>query len=613
MSAPGPPAKPAAANALVGPLFFWDVVRLARRGRGTALRFLYGSSLLAALAFVYHYHFPRHDLLRLSGDDDWVSLKDQASFAHSFANTLLLAQNVAVLVLVPAYLAGAVAEEKEKKTLDLLFTTALTDREIVLGKLLGRLMHVGGVLLVGLPVLSLAQLWGGVDVTVLLANFAVTALTLLSVAGLSLFFSVTMNSAMGALVGSYAASAVLAIGCLCPLGEFALSPLAFPIVLDHRISEVPTSLPGVPSPAPGDHMRVAAELLTYYTILHGVIGLIAVAMAVSLLRPTAPSRAAEPPPLAEKQRRPAPEPILLPELVGSTRESPPIGDDPLLWKEVLKGTGPAPPQLRYELAMPGLFVVVVAGLVWILVAIYWLSDQGGQQVGEVIAGFAAGFNIMLRAGVTILLTVVCIGVGFGAAGSVVGERARRTLDGLLTLPLSRMTILRAKWLGSLLHMRYFLSLVAAGWLLGICTGALHPLALPFLVLIVAAQLTFVASLGTWVSVTARSIPQAHVIFAVLLLLFFGGGWLIWLSSDPPRSGRIDFEPADLVLIGLTPWRAWWALTFPLVVPERVEHVTGQEAALLPVAAAVYLLAAAALWKRAVFRFKEESGPGPRRP
>ena len=58
-------------------------------------------------------------------------------------------------------------------------TTALTSREIVVGKMLGRLAHIGGVLLAALPVLSLAQLWGGIDVTVLLANFAVTALTLL--------------------------------------------------------------------------------------------------------------------------------------------------------------------------------------------------------------------------------------------------------------------------------------------------------------------------------------------------------------------------------------------------------------------------------------------------
>ena len=53
-------------------------------------------------------------------------------------------------------------EEKERDTLRLLFTTPLLDREIVLGKLLGRLTHLGTVILAGLPILSLIPIWGGV-------------------------------------------------------------------------------------------------------------------------------------------------------------------------------------------------------------------------------------------------------------------------------------------------------------------------------------------------------------------------------------------------------------------------------------------------------------------
>src|SRR5438552_3494067 len=43
---------------LVGPLFFYDVVRLARRGRGTALRFAIGVALLVVLGIVYNHRFP---------------------------------------------------------------------------------------------------------------------------------------------------------------------------------------------------------------------------------------------------------------------------------------------------------------------------------------------------------------------------------------------------------------------------------------------------------------------------------------------------------------------------------------------------------------------------
>ena len=129
---------------LVGPLFFYDVVRLARRGRGTALRVVYGGALLIGLAFVYASEFSTHDLFRISDDRHWISLKQQAAFAQNFATMLLLLQIVAVLALTPAYLAGAVAGEKEKKTLALLFTTALTNRDIILGKMLARLRRSYG-------------------------------------------------------------------------------------------------------------------------------------------------------------------------------------------------------------------------------------------------------------------------------------------------------------------------------------------------------------------------------------------------------------------------------------------------------------------------------------
>src|SRR5262249_60934626 len=91
-----------------------------------------------------------------------------------------LPRGPAVLVLPPAYLAGAIAEEKDRRTLPLLFLTPLYDREIVLGKLFARLAHLGGVLLTGVPILSLLLLWGGVDRPVLLGVVGVTLIHLLT-------------------------------------------------------------------------------------------------------------------------------------------------------------------------------------------------------------------------------------------------------------------------------------------------------------------------------------------------------------------------------------------------------------------------------------------------
>ncbi len=593
MPAPSPPAK-RRAGALVGPLFFWDVVRLARRGRGTALRIVYGAGLLIALGAVYAAHFGTRNLVTFSTESNWVSIAAQADFAGAFAHTLMLAQNVAVLALVPAYLGGAIAEEKEKKTLDLLFTTELSDREIVLGKMLGRLLHVGGVLLAALPVLALAQLWGGVDVTVLVANFVVTGLTVLSVGGVCMVCSALTKTTLSALVLSYGAS-LLGVSCVCPIGPFTFSPLTFPFILDAHIGHEGNR----------SSVQVAAALVCSYAVVHGAIGVFAVGFAVAVLRPSEP-RKPRPQPwlLLEVVPAPRPIPVLLPEVDGIYRPSPPVGDDALFWKEVLHRTGEAPFRWPQELALPALLVVILAGGAWVCVGLMSL-DPRSVPAAKTVPELARGLNVVLRLGEIMLLTMACVAIGFRTAASVVRERARGTLEGLLTLPMSRETVLRAKWLGGVLRTRYLLYLVAAAWSIGICTGALDPLAFPLIVYTVAAQLTFVACLGVWLSVTATTVVRAHVSLAFLLLIFFVGGWLLWLWADPPTARHLSSGVFGPFLIGLTPWRAWWTLTRPMLGPEA--GAGGRGVGLLPLVASLYFLAGAVLWWSAVRRFNKERG------
>src|SRR5438067_11378775 len=129
-----------------------------------------------------------------------MSIREWAEFAGGYGMVLLSLQAAAVLVLTPAYLAGAFTEEKERKTLDVLFATELRDRELVLGKLFGRLLHLATVLLAALPIFALARLWGGIDDDMLLAGFAVAASTMFSLGSLSLLCSVVCRTMLGALV-----------------------------------------------------------------------------------------------------------------------------------------------------------------------------------------------------------------------------------------------------------------------------------------------------------------------------------------------------------------------------------------------------------------------------
>src|SRR5262245_8979091 len=113
---------------LVGPVFYFDLVRLTRRGRYALIRCLYGAALGALLFLVYLQWID-------NSDNGKISVTELAEFGASFFLTFLGVQFVAAVLLTPAYAAGAIAEEKERRTLEFLLATDLRDREIVLSKL----------------------------------------------------------------------------------------------------------------------------------------------------------------------------------------------------------------------------------------------------------------------------------------------------------------------------------------------------------------------------------------------------------------------------------------------------------------------------------------------
>src|SRR6516162_1163441 len=178
---------------LLGPHFYYDVVRLARRGRSTLLRCAYILALLAGLALVFE---------SAPAQGNWRP-NDFAAVSERFAFTLFFIQNLAVVILAPVYLASAIAEEKERSTLELLFTTQLSDTEIILGKLIARIIHLFGFVIAGFPILSLIQIWGGIDMLLIAGNLANTLLNILTIGSLCLSVSVRSRTVSEAVFASY--------------------------------------------------------------------------------------------------------------------------------------------------------------------------------------------------------------------------------------------------------------------------------------------------------------------------------------------------------------------------------------------------------------------------
>jgi ABC-type transport system involved in multi-copper enzyme maturation permease subunit len=189
---------------LFGPIFAKELVEMARRARYYFSRVIYGGVLL----FVLFVIFQMEQMLLASG----LTTRTLSHMAENFFLAVLWVQYFAVLFFVPLFLCGVIAGEREQKTLELLFTTGLSNREIVFGKLGSRIAAVIALVLTGLPVMALTMLFGGVNPTILWQTMVATLVAALFMGSLSIYFSATTRTPLGALIRTYWWSALWLFG-----------------------------------------------------------------------------------------------------------------------------------------------------------------------------------------------------------------------------------------------------------------------------------------------------------------------------------------------------------------------------------------------------------------
>jgi len=96
--------------------------------------------------------------------------------AKIFQNMSFL-QLAAVALLAPVFTAGAITQEKDSQTYDILLATPLTNGQIILGSLGSRLFFVLTLLISGIPVFSITQIFGGVAISSIAMSFLIAAAT----------------------------------------------------------------------------------------------------------------------------------------------------------------------------------------------------------------------------------------------------------------------------------------------------------------------------------------------------------------------------------------------------------------------------------------------------
>jgi ABC-type transport system involved in multi-copper enzyme maturation permease subunit len=105
------------------------------------------------------------------------NLGDLAKISARIFQQMSYLQLGLVALLAPIFTAGAITQEKDSQTYDILLATPLTNGQIVLGSLLSRLFFVIALLVSGIPIFSITQIFGGVAIRSIVMSFLIAAAT----------------------------------------------------------------------------------------------------------------------------------------------------------------------------------------------------------------------------------------------------------------------------------------------------------------------------------------------------------------------------------------------------------------------------------------------------
>lgn len=111
------------------------------------------------------------------GFDRYATLGETARFGSLVFQLTIAVQMVLLVFFAALSAASAVSQEKDRRTFILLLITDMRDYEIVLGKLVGALLPITGLLLISVPALCLYLFLGGIDPAQVLQATAVLLAT----------------------------------------------------------------------------------------------------------------------------------------------------------------------------------------------------------------------------------------------------------------------------------------------------------------------------------------------------------------------------------------------------------------------------------------------------
>jgi ABC-type Na+ efflux pump permease subunit len=525
---------------LPGPVFFHELRTVARRRRSYALRTALGLFLL----YLMIQSTNRWDTYAYQSETNREYTPGElALIGMNLFGSVIWLQGIVILLLTPAFVAGTIAEDRQRKVLSYLLASPLSGAEIVLGKLAARMVNLVVLVAVGLPVVSIALFLGGIDPADVWLWYGSSFSTLYLLAGVSIFVSTFSPRPRDAILRTYL---IELVWLLLPLVEWLcgsaggtlgrLTSEARPIT-EWVIGSSPIVLLCQSSVWLSGSGSGVVQAVTWLIGLQLLQGTLLLAWSTMRLRPV------------EQGSR-----LRGLRWLGSRRVSQPrrlfarrpCGDAPMIWKEC-SGTVSSPSLMR-TVCLVCLTVAAVGGMgYWVyrmgIPAFQEVLDYGYGSTGTQAARDALSAGVrFLTACLYVLMALL---LGAGAATGITMEREKDAWTSLTVTPLEGQEILTGKILGALWRVRGMLAALLFVWLIGLICGAVHPLGFLLAIAATSIDLTFIAVLGTYLSLRSKSSARA-IAATIAILVFLNGGYLF--CCTPAMNGAESI----LFTAGVTP-------------------------------------------------------------
>ena len=488
---------------MIGPIFRREAAIAPRRIWYYAARTIFVSALFALAVASWQL---------LVGSQRVVNLGDLAWFGAAMFRILAPLQLAVAVPFATLLVASSVALEKDRKTLELLLMSRLSNAELVLGKLSASLLIVFVVLLSTLPLLLILSLLGGVTADQIFRGQAVTLAAALTAGSLGSLFALWREKTFQALAMSTLVL-VLWVGAweivAARPGDstfFGASAATWAVTMSPWRAVQEAALPRferLPGGAFADPVLLNVACSLCAAMILNLVSIVRV-RTWNLAREARPGRSD-----AEDEAHIGPqiESRRLASVHSSGGHIRPVWENPILWREV-----------RTWVFGKKVLVIRAAYLAVFLLCAAAVITAGGARTDGGVGAAISGEVVSLAA----IMVVSLILVNALSVTSLTNERDSRALDLLLVTDLSPREIVFGKLGGAFYNTKEMILLPAALCIYLWFVERLSTENLLFMLLGWCVMSLFSAVLGLHAGITyANSRTATATSVGTLLFLFLG--------------------------------------------------------------------------------------------